>query len=430
MIVFDDADPEEVAEGIKIAGYWNSGQDCTAGTRIIAGPKIYDSLLEALVPAIESLKVGDPADGDDVEMGPLISQRPAGARARLPRSREGRDRAHRRGVGQREGLLREADDRHRCGPGRRDRPERGVRPGRDRAALRRRRRGDRVGERNPLRPRRLGVDARHRPRTECGPQAPVWDRLDQRPSRADRLGDAARRLQAVRATARTCRRTRWRSTRRSSTSSRSSVKEPRARPARPAIGSQSPAAAFARTCSGFVAPAITDATGLRASRPPIARSSSECAVRLSPRAQLLDAIELRVVELAAVQARALGGRALARDLARQQAAREREVRDEAEAEPPARRQQLRLGRGASHEYSLCSDTYGSPIAAESRAARSTCAARSSTCRTRAPCPRATSSSSAPNVSSSGVPGPRCGAGRGRRGRSAGARATPSIAARM
>ena len=74
MVVFDDADPEAVAEGIKIAGYWNSGQDCTAGSRVIAGPKIYDALLEALVPVIESLKVGDPADGDDVEMGPLISQ--------------------------------------------------------------------------------------------------------------------------------------------------------------------------------------------------------------------------------------------------------------------------------------------------------------------------------------------------------------------
>jgi aminobutyraldehyde dehydrogenase len=74
MVVFDDADPEQVAEGIKIAGYWNSGQDCTAGSRIIAGPKIYDALLEALVPAIEGLKVGDPADGDDVEMGPVISQ--------------------------------------------------------------------------------------------------------------------------------------------------------------------------------------------------------------------------------------------------------------------------------------------------------------------------------------------------------------------
>jgi 1-pyrroline dehydrogenase len=74
MVVFDDADPEQVAEGIKIAGFWNSGQDCTAGSRIIAGPKIYDALLEALVPAIESLKVGNPNEGDDVEMGPVISQ--------------------------------------------------------------------------------------------------------------------------------------------------------------------------------------------------------------------------------------------------------------------------------------------------------------------------------------------------------------------
>jgi 1-pyrroline dehydrogenase len=74
MVVFDDADPEAVAEGIKIAGYANSGQDCTAGSRVIAGPKIYDALIEALVPAVESIKVGDPAESDDVEMGPVISQ--------------------------------------------------------------------------------------------------------------------------------------------------------------------------------------------------------------------------------------------------------------------------------------------------------------------------------------------------------------------
>src|SRR5579863_1799871 len=38
MVVFDDADPKAVAEGIRLAGYWNSGQDCTAGSRVIAGP--------------------------------------------------------------------------------------------------------------------------------------------------------------------------------------------------------------------------------------------------------------------------------------------------------------------------------------------------------------------------------------------------------
>jgi betaine-aldehyde dehydrogenase/aminobutyraldehyde dehydrogenase len=74
MVVFDDADPEAVAEGIKVAGYANSGQDCTAGSRVLAGPKIYDALLEALVPAVESLKVGDPSEDEDVEMGPVISK--------------------------------------------------------------------------------------------------------------------------------------------------------------------------------------------------------------------------------------------------------------------------------------------------------------------------------------------------------------------
>jgi 1-pyrroline dehydrogenase len=74
VVVFDDADPAAVAEGIKIAGYWNSGQDCTAASRVMAGPKIYDKLIEQLVPAVESLKVGDPAEGDDIEMGPVISK--------------------------------------------------------------------------------------------------------------------------------------------------------------------------------------------------------------------------------------------------------------------------------------------------------------------------------------------------------------------
>ena len=73
VVVFDDADPAAVAEGIKIAGYWNSGQDCTAASRVVAGPKIYDRLLEELVPAVESLAVGDPAGGAEIDMGPVIS---------------------------------------------------------------------------------------------------------------------------------------------------------------------------------------------------------------------------------------------------------------------------------------------------------------------------------------------------------------------
>jgi len=74
VVVFDDADPAAVAEGIKIAGYWNSGQDCTAASRVMAGPKVYDKLLDELIPAVESLQVGDPATSEDIEMGPVISK--------------------------------------------------------------------------------------------------------------------------------------------------------------------------------------------------------------------------------------------------------------------------------------------------------------------------------------------------------------------
>src|SRR5207253_6331962 len=73
VVVFDDADPAAVAEGIKVAGYWNSGQDCTAASRIVAGPKIYDKLLEELVPAVESIAVGDPAESEELDVGPVIS---------------------------------------------------------------------------------------------------------------------------------------------------------------------------------------------------------------------------------------------------------------------------------------------------------------------------------------------------------------------
>ena len=73
VIVFDDADLEKVVEWIRIGGYFNAGQDCTAATRVIAGPQIHDKLLGDLVPAVESLKVGDPL-AEETEMGPLVSE--------------------------------------------------------------------------------------------------------------------------------------------------------------------------------------------------------------------------------------------------------------------------------------------------------------------------------------------------------------------
>jgi 1-pyrroline dehydrogenase len=74
VLVFDDADMEALAETIKLAGYFNSGQDCTAATRIIAMGDGYDRALEALVPAVESIRTGDPASDPELDMGPLVSR--------------------------------------------------------------------------------------------------------------------------------------------------------------------------------------------------------------------------------------------------------------------------------------------------------------------------------------------------------------------
>ncbi len=74
VVVFDDADLEAVSQGIKIGGFFNSGQDCTAATRIVAGSRIYDNLLATLVPAVESIKVGDPLQ-EGIDMGPMVSKR-------------------------------------------------------------------------------------------------------------------------------------------------------------------------------------------------------------------------------------------------------------------------------------------------------------------------------------------------------------------
>ncbi|HXQ58629.1 MAG TPA: aminobutyraldehyde dehydrogenase [Acidimicrobiales bacterium] len=74
VIVFDDADLDDVVAGVKLAGFVNAGQDCTAACRVIAGPRIHDSVVDALSGAARSIPVGDPGD-EDTELGPLVSAR-------------------------------------------------------------------------------------------------------------------------------------------------------------------------------------------------------------------------------------------------------------------------------------------------------------------------------------------------------------------
>ncbi len=70
VIVFDDADLEEAAEAISVAGYFNAGQDCTAATRVLAAPGAYDDFVAAITEQAKGTKTGEPED-EDILYGPL-----------------------------------------------------------------------------------------------------------------------------------------------------------------------------------------------------------------------------------------------------------------------------------------------------------------------------------------------------------------------
>jgi betaine-aldehyde dehydrogenase len=70
VVVFDDADIEAAAAAIAEAGYFNAGQDCTAATRVLAGPGVHDDFAAALAEVAASTKTGLP-DDEDVLYGPL-----------------------------------------------------------------------------------------------------------------------------------------------------------------------------------------------------------------------------------------------------------------------------------------------------------------------------------------------------------------------
>ncbi|MEV8246210.1 aldehyde dehydrogenase family protein [Streptomyces rochei] len=72
-IVFADADLEAAAAATPMSFLDNSGQDCCARTRILVQRRVYDRFLGLLAPAIEAVRVGDPAD-EGTQMGPLISR--------------------------------------------------------------------------------------------------------------------------------------------------------------------------------------------------------------------------------------------------------------------------------------------------------------------------------------------------------------------
>ncbi len=74
VVVFDDADMAKVAETIAGTGFYNAGQDCTAATRVLAGPGVYDDVVAGLAEQAQGLVMGD-LNAADTTLGPVNSER-------------------------------------------------------------------------------------------------------------------------------------------------------------------------------------------------------------------------------------------------------------------------------------------------------------------------------------------------------------------
>jgi acyl-CoA reductase-like NAD-dependent aldehyde dehydrogenase len=79
VVVLRDADPEVVAAAVRLGGFFNAGQDCTAACRVIASGTAYDAAVAGIADAVKSLVAGSPSD-EATELGPLVS---AGQRDRV-----------------------------------------------------------------------------------------------------------------------------------------------------------------------------------------------------------------------------------------------------------------------------------------------------------------------------------------------------------
>lgn len=74
VVIFADADLAAAAESLRAAGYWNSGQECGAGCRVLVHESVAERFTELLVEQVSTLIVGEPTAGAEIEMGPMISK--------------------------------------------------------------------------------------------------------------------------------------------------------------------------------------------------------------------------------------------------------------------------------------------------------------------------------------------------------------------
>ena len=169
FIVFDDADLDAAVEGAMMSKYRNTGQTCVCANRILVQDSVYDAFAEKLAEAVAKLKVGDGLKGE-TQQGPLIDMKAvakveehiADAVAKGAKVVAGGKR-HALGGSFFEPTI--LDRRHAADEGGAGRD---LRPGGAAVPLQDRRGGDPPGQRHRVRPGRLFLRPRHRPRLARG----------------------------------------------------------------------------------------------------------------------------------------------------------------------------------------------------------------------------------------------------------------------
>jgi glyceraldehyde-3-phosphate dehydrogenase (NADP+) len=73
VVVLSDADLDQTAAAAALGGYVNAGQVCISVQRILVDRGVYGDFLDALVPRVEAIRVGDPSS-EDTQLSALISE--------------------------------------------------------------------------------------------------------------------------------------------------------------------------------------------------------------------------------------------------------------------------------------------------------------------------------------------------------------------
>ena len=200
VIVTADADIETTAAAMAANAFAFAGQSCISVQRIYVERPAYDRFVEAFVPRVRELKVGDPAD-EETDVGPVID---AGAKERIlawiDEAKSGGAEIL-AGGDEQDGLIQPTVIANAVA-GAEGQLRGGLRPGRDRERGRLARRGDRARQLDALRPagRDLHDPARQRPAGGAGARLRRRDR--QRGTDVPLRPDALRRRQGLRQHAR------------------------------------------------------------------------------------------------------------------------------------------------------------------------------------------------------------------------------------